>query len=169
MTAINSFAPIEGESAHVLILGSIPGAASLTAGQYYAHPQNAFWKIIGELLGISLVASYETRIEALQHAHIAIWDVLESCIRAGSMDAAIDLNTAKTNDIGALLRRQPLIHTICFNGSTAERIFNKKILPSLEDVSIKYIRLPSTSPAHASMSLENKVAAWRQALQPTLS
>lgn len=169
MTAITSFAPIEGESARVLILGSIPGIASLSAGQYYAHPQNAFWKIMGKILDISPTAAYQSRIEALQCANIALWDVLESCFRPGSMDAAIDLNTAKTNDIAALMRRQPDLQIICFNGSTAEKIFKQRIQTSLGNVSIKYIRLPSTSPAHASISFDDKVDAWRNALQGNLN
>ena len=169
MTAVSSFAPIEGNVARVLILGSMPGVASLTAGQYYAHPQNAFWKIMQEILGIAATADYDARIETLKRANIALWDVLESCIRPGSMDAAIDMNSAKANDIKALLQRHPEINVICFNGGIAERIFNKRVLPSLGNYSIKYIRLPSTSPAHASMSFKNKVIAWRNAIQDSHS
>jgi len=168
MTAVSSFAPIEGDFPRVLILGSMPGVASLTAGQYYAHPQNSFWKIMKEILGIPAAADYEARIEELKRSNIALWDVLESCIRPGSMDAAIDMDSAKTNDIAALLRRQPGINIICFNGSAAEKIFKKRIQPSLGDIPVKYIRLPSTSPAHASMSFENKVMAWRAAIQPII-
>lgn len=169
MTATTSFAPIEGESARVLILGSIPGVASLSAGQYYAHRQNAFWKIMDRVLDIAPAANYEARVEALKHANIALWDVLESCIRPGSMDAAIDLNSAKTNDIAGMLQRQPDLHTICFNGSAAEKIFKRRIQPSLGNVSVKYIRLPSTSPAYASMSFEVKLATWKNALQGHLN
>lgn len=165
MTAVSSFAPIENESARVLILGSMPGIASLTARQYYAHPQNAFWKIMQEILGIPADADYTVRVEALKRSNIALWDVLESCIRPGSMDAAIDMDSAKANDIKALLQRHPDIGCICFNGGIAEKIFKKRVLPSLGNYSIKYIRLPSTSPAHASMSFENKVMAWRAAIQ----
>ena len=165
MSTINSFAPIERESARVLILGSMPGVASLTAGQYYAHPRNAFWKIMQEILGIPANADYTVRVEALKRSNIALWDVLESCIRPGSMDAAIDMDSAKVNDIKDLLQRHPEIICICFNGEIAERIFKKRVLPSLGDYSIKYIRLPSTSPAHAGMSLENKVMAWRPAIK----
>jgi hypoxanthine-DNA glycosylase len=168
MTAVSSFAPIEGNFARVLILGSMPGVASLNADQYYAHPQNAFWKIMEEILGISASADYEARIEALKRSNIALWDVLESCIRPGSMDAAIDMDSAKVNDIKALLRRHPEINVICFNGGIAEKIFKKRVLPLPGDFSVKYIRLPSTSPAHASMSFENKVMAWRAAIQPIL-
>jgi hypoxanthine-DNA glycosylase len=168
MTAVSSFAPIEGKSARVLILGSMPGVASLTAGQYYAHPQNAFWKIMGEILVVSATADYEERVEALKRSNITLWDVLESCIRPGSMDAAIDMDSATVNDIKALLQRHPEINVICFNGGIAEKIFKKRVLPLLGDFSMKYIRLPSTSPAHARMSFENKVVAWRAAIQPYL-
>lgn len=165
MTAVSSFAPIEGDFTRVLILGSMPGVASLNADQYYAHPQNAFWKIMGVILDIPATADYDARIEALKCSNIALWDVLESCIRPGSLDAAIDMNSAKVNDIKALLQRHPEINVICFNGSIAEKVFKKRVLPLLGDFSVKYIRLPSTSPAHASMPFENKVMAWRAAIK----
>jgi hypoxanthine-DNA glycosylase len=164
MAAVNSFAPIEADSARVLILGSMPGVASLSAYQYYAHPQNAFWKIMEEILGISATADYKKRVEGLKHSNIALWDVLESCVRPGSLDTAIDMSSAKVNDIKALLQRHPEINVICFNGGIAEKIFKKRVLPLLGNFSVKYIRLPSTSPAHASMSFENKVMAWRAAI-----
>lgn len=165
MKAVSSFAPIEGDFARVLILGSMPGVASLNASQYYAHPQNAFWKIMEAILDIPATADYDARIEALKRSNIALWDVVESCIRPGSLDAAIDMGTAKVNDIKALLQRHPVISCICFNGGIAEKIFKKRVLPWLGDYSIKYIRLPSTSPAHASMAFDNKVMAWRAAIQ----
>jgi len=165
MAPVSSFLPIEGESARVLILGSMPGVTSLNANQYYAHPQNAFWKIICAITNRPATASYDERVAALKQSGIALWDVLESCIRPGSLDADIDMNTAKANDIPALLQRQPGIKTICFNGATAEKIFNKRILPTLEYTHIKYVRLPSTSPAHARMSLENKTAMWCSAIR----
>jgi len=168
MTTVNSFAPVEGHAARVLILGSMPGVASLTAGQYYAHAQNAFWKIMVEILEVDASASYKKRIETLKDSHIALWDVLESCMRPGSMDAAIDMNSAKTNDILALLRRQPEIRIICFNGGAAEKIFKKRIQPSLGDYCGQYIRLPSTSPAHARMTFKSKVEAWRSAIEPII-
>lgn len=167
MATVNSFAPIEGISARILILGSMPGMASLNAGQYYAHPQNTFWKIMQAVLGINAAADYALRIEALKHAHIALWDVLESCQRPGSMDAAIDMRSVKTNDISALLLRQPTIKTIGFNGSMAEKIFRQGLDVPLNSDTLRFmrfIRLPSTSPAHASMPFERKVEAWRAAI-----
>lgn len=164
MTSIASFAPIEGDAARILILGTMPGVASLAAGQYYAHPKNSFWNIAGAILGFSANMSYEERVETLKRSGVALWDVLESCIRPGSMDADIDMDSAKPNDIGTLLRRQPKITTICFNGSAAEKFFKKRVLSTLGDVPVKYMRLPSTSPAHATMSFEEKVIAWRPAI-----
>jgi len=168
MTTVSSFAPIEGASPRVLILGSMPGVASLAAGQYYAHPRNAFWKIMEAVLDIPAADDYETRVEKLKHFNIALWDVLESCIRPGSLDAAIEMDSAKANDIKALLQKHPGINVICFNGGSAEKIFKKRVLPLLGDFSVKYIRLPSTSPAHAGMPFENKVMAWRAAIQPNI-
>lgn len=121
MKAVSSFAPIEGDFARVLILGSMPGVALLNASQYYAHPQNAFWKIMEAILDIPATADYDARIEALKRSNIALWDVVESCIRPGSLDAAIDMGTAKVNDIKALLQRHPVISCICFNGGIAEK------------------------------------------------
>jgi hypoxanthine-DNA glycosylase len=118
-----------------------------------------------EILSIPANADYEVRVEALKRSNIVLWDVLESCIRPGSMDAAIDMDSAKVNDIRALLQRNTGINIICFNGGIAEKIFKKRVLPSLGNFSVRYIRLPSTSPAHASMSFENKVMAWRAAIK----
>lgn len=165
MTSVSSFPPIEGKSARVLILGSMPGVASLNAHQYYAHPQNAFWKIMASITSCPSTASYEIRVNSLKDSGIALWDVLEQCIRPGSSDADIDMISAIANDIPALINRHPEINTICFNGSAAEKIFNKHVLPTLKAAHVRYIRLPSTSPAHAGMSLENKIAAWRAAIQ----
>jgi len=164
MTYVNSFAPIEGKSARILILGTMPGIASLTAGQYYAHPRNAFWKIISTIIGCSATAHYEDRVALLERSHIALWDVLESCVRPGSMDTDIDKRSVKPNNIAALLERQPGITTICFNGGGAEKLFKKHVLPMLEDKPFRYIQLPSTSPAYASMPLEEKMMIWRSAI-----
>ena len=164
MSSVSSFPPIEGKSARVLILGSMPGVASLNAHQYYAHPQNAFWKIMASITGCPSTASYEMRVNSLKDAGIALWDVLEQCIRPGSLDADIDMISAKANNIPAFIEKHPEITTICFNGSAAEKIFNKHVLLTLQMAHIRYIRLPSTSPAHAGMSLENKTSIWRLAL-----
>lgn len=165
---VSSFEPVEGEGARVLILGSMPGVASLAAGQYYAHARNSFWKIAGAVLGFSPDASYAERLAALKSSGVALWDVLHSCVREGSLDADIDASSVRANDIPALLRRQPRIELVCFNGGAAQKYYNKHVLPGLEASRIGYVRLPSTSPAHASISFEEKVAAWRAAICPRL-
>jgi len=116
------------------------------------------------ILNIPAANDYEARVEKLKRANIALWDVLESCIRPGSLDAAIDMSSVKVNEIKALLQRHPEINVICFNGASAEKIFNKRVLPTLDNTPINYIRLPSTSPAHATMKFHEKTAAWKAAI-----
>jgi hypoxanthine-DNA glycosylase len=161
---ITSFAPISNSSARVLILGSMPGVKSLNAGQYYAHKQNAFWKILAELTGLNPAAPYAERLEQLVGSGIALWDVLHSCEREGSLDAAIDFSTVQPNDFVTFFREHPYIQLVCFNGAVAERCYNTHVLPTVRDIPISYARLPSTSPAHAALSFQDKVAAWRAIL-----
>lgn len=161
MRRIQSFAPIENVDANILILGSIPGVASLRAGQYYAHPGNHFWRIIGELLDIDPVAPYDSRVQALKSAGIALWDVLHSCLRNGSMDSSIDKESIAPNDLAKFLCDHRKITHVFFNGSKAEECYRKYMKPA---GSIEYLRLPSTSPANASVSYERKLDAWRNAL-----
>lgn len=107
MPRIHSFDPIAAPDAEILILGSMPGRASLAAGQYYAHAQNAFWRIMAELLGFDATAPYAERTQALKSARIALWDVLHSCEREGSLDTNIDRETLVANDFAAFLREHP--------------------------------------------------------------
>ena len=161
---VHSFAPIADENAEVLILGSMPGRASLAAGQYYAHRQNAFWRILCELLRIDPSSAYEVRAQALKSARIALWDVLQSCTREGSLDAAIERDTQIANDFRSFFDAHEQIRRVFFNGAAAEACFTRHVLPEIEKRAIRYVRLPSTSPAHASMSFEQKLEAWRKAL-----
>jgi TDG/mug DNA glycosylase family protein len=163
MSRVRSFAPLAHRSARVLILGSMPGVRSLEAGQYYAHPQNAFWRVLGTILGFDAGAPYELRVEALKASNIALWDVLHSCVRPGSLDSAIERGTRVPNDFAAFFRRHPALELVCFNGAEAERSFRIHVARSLEIDGLRYARLPSTSPAH-TMSFADKLTAWRAAL-----
>jgi hypoxanthine-DNA glycosylase len=159
---IRSFAPIAGRNARVLVLGSMPGRASLQAGRYYAHPQNAFWRIASALLGLAPEAPYSARVRALKRARIALWDVLHSCVRDGSLDTMIEQETA--NDFKAFFRAHPGITHVFFNGAKAEASFRRHVLARMS-VRLRYARLPSTSPAHASLAYRCKLAAWRVILE----
>ena len=161
MAEIYSFAPIVGAKAQVLILGSMPGKASLAAGQYYAHPRNQFWPILGELIGAYPDLDYAERITLLINRRIAVWDVLRSCYRSSSLDSDIEKSSMVSNDFGWLLQTYPEINRIFFNGATAEQTFRRQVLPSLPCPPKILQRLPSTSPAHAGMSLQQKLDHWR--------
>lgn len=164
---ITGFPPIAGLRPRVLVLGSIPGEASLAKQQYYGHPRNAFWPLMEQLLGIPASASYLARTQLLADKGVALWDVLYAAERPGSsLDAAITAGTETANDIPGLIRRSPLIRAVFFNGGTAERLFKRQVLPQMPpDVSLTYRRLPSTSPAYAAMRLEQKCEAWRAILE----
>ncbi|OZF00207.1 DNA-deoxyinosine glycosylase [Rhodococcus sp. 15-1154-1] len=164
MTTVHSFPPIVDRSSHTLILGSMPGVASLRAVQYYAHPRNAFWPIMGALFGAGPEKSYDERTAILLARGIAVWDVVKLCTRRGSLDSAIVDSTVVTNDFDSLLGEFPSIRRIVFNGAKAETSFVRHVAPSVRDVAVR--RLPSTSPAHASLSFDRKLDAWRTIAQP---
>jgi double-stranded uracil-DNA glycosylase len=163
MNAITSFSPIADTSAKILILGSIPGVLSLQANQYYAHPRNAFWYIMANIYGFDAGMSYQHRNEALKAAKVALWDVLHSCVRQGSLDSAIETGSRVANDFGSFFATHTNIKLIGFNGSEAEKSFNNYVLPSLSITGVCFVRLPSSSPAHA-VSMEKKIEAWRKLL-----
>ncbi|MCK9607085.1 MAG: DNA-deoxyinosine glycosylase [Methylomonas sp.] len=160
MSDIQSFPPIAGPNARILILGSIPGKASLDAGEYYAHPRNQFWPIIAELLQCGPLPDYASKTQALLDANIAVWDVMQSCFRPGSLDAAIEKRSIIVNDFQGFLADHPRIRYIFFNGATAEQAFKRLVLPGLTKPDICLQRLPSTSPAHAAWSLQQKLQSW---------
>lgn len=146
--------------ARVLILGSMPGKASLEADQYYAHPRNAFWRLMGDLLGAGPDLPYLERMEKLKAAGIALWDVIAACERESSLDADIVGATVRPNDFLAFFAVHRSIDRIFFNGAAAETNFRRLVLPGLGDTERRLVRLPSTSPAHAGMRYAEKLAAW---------
>lgn len=160
MAVIQSFPPVENPKARILILGSMPGKESLRATQYYAHPRNAFWTIMGELIGAQPSLPYEARIATLRAAGIALWDVLASCTRSSSLDSDIEHDSIQPNDFASFFERHPDITHVYFNGSLAEQCFRKYVLPSLETTLCLQL-LPSTSPANAAMTYAQKLLAWR--------
>ena len=158
---VHSFPPIESDNSSILILGTMPGKASLQAQQYYAHPQNAFWRIISEIFGIKAKNTYEARTSSIVAARIALWDVLKSCSRESSLDSDIDNDTIMLNDFASFFNNHSHIHKVCFNGAKAESLYMRHIRPFLQNSSnLKYIRLPSTSPANAATSFNEKLMAW---------
>lgn len=165
MTSIYCFAPIENDNAHILILGSMPGRESLRLGQYYAHPRNSFWPIIGQIIGFPQQIPYELRTQMLKAAGIALWDVLASCKRVSSMDSDIDSSTIHPNDFKTFFLAHPHINQVFFNGAMAEKCYRKQVLPAVEALPIRYQRLPSTSPAHAAIPYDKKLEIWRSAIE----
>jgi double-stranded uracil-DNA glycosylase len=164
MTRIHSFAPVSSADARLLILGSMPGKESLRQNQYYALPQNAFWRIMGDLAGAQPALPYEERLAILKSSGIALWDVLASCERKSSLDSHIRNECA--NDFATFFARHPHITQVFFNGGKAERCFRKFVQGRQALPPLKLCRLPSTSPAHAGMRYEDKLQAWRAAIHP---
>jgi hypoxanthine-DNA glycosylase len=156
-----SFPPIQNRHARVLVLGSMPGAASLLANRYYAYEHNAFWKIMGALFKAGPDIAYEKRIVLLKRAGVALWDVLESCVREGSLDSAIDAASMVPNDFRTFFATHPRIGHVFFNGGMAESSFRRYVRPHLGETTLRFTRLPSTSPAHAARNFEAKLKAWR--------
>lgn len=148
----------------MLILGSMPGTASLQANEYYAHPRNAFWPIMAAVLGFDPAAPYHDRVAALRAGRVAVWDVLKACRRTGSLDSDIEPDSIEFNDFGTFFAAHPGVTRVCFNGGTAERLYQRFVPAILTRRDLHYTRLPSTSPAHAAMSVADKSHAWRAAL-----
>ncbi len=149
--------PVLARHTRLLVLGSFPGLASLRAQQYYGHPRNHFWPIVGALCGVDLVQlPYPRRLAALRRHGLGLWDVYASCRRQGSLDAAIE--DPVCNDLAGLRRRAPQLRWVAHNGGESARAQRW-----LQSLGFDVLRLPSTSPANASWSFERKLAAWREA------
>ena len=164
MIKVLGFEPITAPDAHVLVLGTMPGEESLRAGEYYANRRNSFWRIVSELFGFSAGASYRARVEALKSHGVALWDVLETCERGGSLDSKIQIRTAEPNDFRTFLAEHPKIQQICFNGKIASDLFKRLVLPRLSQAEEipNLLVLPSTSPANTSMNHQQKVLQWKK-------
>lgn len=162
-----SFPPVASTDARLLILGSMPGVASLQQQQYYAHPRNAFWPIMAQIFDFERDGNYQQRCHGLLINRVALWDVLKMCIRPGSLDQHIDKDTIVINDLAGFLTQHPRVELILFNGGTAADMFKRHVLPSLPvaQKDIPRIRMPSTSPAHASRSYLEKLAYWQQTIE----
>lgn len=154
---LRGFPPVVDDHARVLILGSFPSVQSLAMRQYYANPRNAFWAITAELFGFDANAHYDVRLSALLSHHVALWDVLHQCRRAGSSDSAIDPKSLVANDFGTLFADYPTIERVYFNGAKAAELYGR-LAPAQQRPAFQ--RLPSTSPAHATRP-GVKLAAWK--------
>ena len=162
MPFIESFAPVIGDNPKVLILGSIPGIASLQVQQYYAHPRNNFWPIMAKLFDVEWLDDYESRIQQVKKFPVVLWDTLKACHREGSLDSAILKDQLEANDIVGLLERVKSIRLIAFNGAASEKYFKQTVAKLLtSEHQLDLIRLPSTSPAHASKNFQQKLEDWQ--------
>lgn len=149
--------PIADPDSRLLILGNMPSVMSLAAAEYYGSPRNAFWRIAGALFGFEVDEPYPRRVEALRRNGVAVWDVLHSCRRPGSLDSAVDPASMVANDFAAFFAAHPAIERVYFNGAAAQHNYARLVCI---DADVSYLRLPSTSPAQ-TMSYTDKLAAWR--------
>lgn len=160
---VESFPPSIGADCRILILGSMPGVRSLAAAQYYAHPQNLFWPMMQAVFGVEHSLPYVERMAGLHACGVGLWDVLQGCERRGSLDSAIDRQSEVPNAIAALLQQHPYIHTVAFNGAKASQAFARHVAADVSASrlgALKLHALPSTSPAHAAMTREEKLRCW---------
>ena len=166
MNRIEGFPPLALPTARVLVLGSMPSRESLARQQYYAHPRNAFWPIMTRLFGLRATAYAERAAELTAHG-VAVWDVLRACTRPGSLDSAIEAASIETNDFAAFFAGHRAIRRVFFNGAMAESVYLRRVRPALDGAAaaLPVRRLPSTSPAHASLDLDRKTEAWRELLE----
>ncbi len=157
MNSIKSLAPIIDENAKILILGSIPGKQSLEKQEYYGNARNAFWKLMFEIHHTEHIDDYQRRVEFLNENNIAVWDVIESCDRKGSLDS--NIKDEKPNNFEQLFANHPNIKHVFFNGAKAFDVFKKKIGFDISD-SISFTKLTSTSPAN-TITFDLKLEQWK--------
>lgn len=166
-STISGFPPLVPDDCRVLILGSVPGQRSLANQEYYAHPRNLFWPLMGELFDAGREYPYSDRVARLQARQVGVWDVLAECDRPGSLDGSILPDSEVPNDIPALLRQRPGIAVIALNGGKAQQSFRRHVEPKLDPQELARLRvlaMPSTSPANAGMPLAIKRAQWQRLL-----
>ena len=158
------FPPIARRDARLLILGSLPGQRSLQMQQYYAHPQNAFWKLMARIYDAESTLPYTRRVKILTANYIALWDVLAAAIRPGSLDSSIVQRSAQANDFATFYRAHPQVSRVYFNGRKACELYRRFVLPTLppEFAGLRYVSMPSTSPAHAGMPFAEKLVRWKK-------
>jgi double-stranded uracil-DNA glycosylase len=161
---IAGFAPLGDDRATVLVLGSMPSVASLEAGQYYGHSRNAFWPLMAEMFGFDSELSYEQRAQAVADHGIAIWDVLQSCQRPGSLDSDIQKGSEVANPFGQFFRTHAHLRVLVFNGRKSEQLYRRLVLPQHPATSLATLCMPSTSPAMASLDFTGKLQKWRAML-----
>lgn len=155
----SSFVPIADKETQILILGSLPGDRSLAENEYYAHPRNRFWRIIAEITGYDFPANYKEKLEMLRQNKIGVWDVVNSAKRVGSLDTNI-LHEVP-NDLEGFIENHPKLKTIAFNGAKSQKLFDKYFT---RKATLKYLALPSTSPANAKISFEMICQKWKEIL-----
>jgi len=156
MTRLQGLQPVIDEHTRLLVLGSFPGVASLRSQQYYGHPQNHFWKILGALWSLPLhTMDSASRLAAVREHGLGIWDVYAACEREGSLD--VDIRSAELNDFARVQRSCPRLQAIAHNGGESFRHARHT-----RTLGLPVYRLPSTSPANASWSFERKLVAWRE-------
>ena len=161
MRKCKSFEPSVNDNCKVLILGSMPGVKSLEKQQYYAHPLNRFWKVMGILCNTDLTGcDYNSRLKILLDNGFALWDTIDSCEREGSLDS--NIKKEKPNDIRKLLILYPNIRTICLNGNKSYSSFRKHFPELLTDERYNIYPLPSTSPANAKYQLKDLINEWQK-------
>jgi hypoxanthine-DNA glycosylase len=156
---LQGLAPVIARGTRLVVLGSFPGVASLQAQQYYGHPRNHFWPLLGAIWGVDLIAlPYEQRLAELRRRGLGLWDIYASCRREGSLDQAIE--DAEFNDLASLRRRAPQLRHVAHNGGESARA-----MKHVAALGFEVLRLPSSSPANANWSFERKLAAWRAAFE----
>lgn len=162
MARDTGFAPLALADARLLVLGTLPGQASLAKREYYAHPQNAFWPILAALFDFDATAPYAARVAALAQARIAVWDVCRAATRPGSLDSALVAASVVPNDFATFFTKHPKIEMLAFNGATAAKLYRRLVVPHLAAsfAALPCVELPSTSPAHARLPRAEKQRRW---------